>query len=765
MSYKVKGIILTTILAFFVVFIFFGKIIQNPNEFCFSADGDGFKAYYGAMYHVQHDSTFMRMNGMNYPYGEMVFFTGCQPLVANAIKLFSTTIFDIGDNVVGIMNLLMIFSIVIAALCMFLIFYELDVDWVFASVVAAGICMLSPQLARFGGHFSLSWMFWIPLMLWLVIRFDKKPNYLRALVIGCVTFLAGAMHMYFIAFYGFIIGLYLLGQLLHKNRKFGLLKGVIFFFIQYVFPVILFQLIISVNDPVTDRTAFPYGFWAYMGNPLGVFLPYGKPYSWVPRVITAFRHVSWESFAFIGMSALFGFCIGVFYFFRKLFKKKNPFNITDQFISNILFWASFVALLFSFGLPFKFGFESLVDQLGPLRQLRALARFSWLFFYMLNIVVFYSLYKKIENSGKNLIWIGIGTIAILFLLYDGAWNTWINSRSIQNEKPLLTDVNNELPANKWVNEINPEDYQAILPLPYFHVGSENIWIESQQNTQELTMLASLKTGLPTTGVQLSRTSIGQTYKNYALVTEPLEPFKILSDLPSGKPFLLLFNRKHYATPEEERLIKAGDLLYQDEFLELRKLSVEKLEGLHDQYLKKIESEIKGTQLYKKGNYLMTDSAKMFIHKTFDDASTEHVFYGAGALQYPGEHWKVVLEDTLNLAAGKKYKLSFWMSDYKEDGRLRTVVEFVQRDGKTKEVSNYFYSDAHRHIKGFQNEWALIELNFETKTENEVIKLAIRNTTLKNETLVIDELIIREEDLDVYYPASDVKFKNGRKLPF
>jgi len=79
--------------------------------------------------------------------------------------------------------------------------------------------------------------------------------------------------MYFFGFYGFIIGLYLLAQIVNKNRKFGWLKGVLFFIVQYILPFIILQIIISSNDPVTDRTAFPYGFWAYLGHPVGVFLP------------------------------------------------------------------------------------------------------------------------------------------------------------------------------------------------------------------------------------------------------------------------------------------------------------------------------------------------------------------------------------------------------------------------------------------------------------------------------------------------------------
>ena len=241
MSTKIRGYIFTILLGTAVVFLFFGKIIQDPKNYYFSAKGDGFKAYYGAVYHLKYDSTAMRMNGMNYPYGEMVFFTGSQPLVVNTLKFINRHFIDIDYNIVGIINHLMIFSIVLAAGFLYLLLYELNVNWIYAAIVSVGICMLSPQIARFGGHFSLSWLFWIPLILYLVFRFHQKPTFLKAGIIAVFVFLSGAMHMYFYGFNGFIIGLYMLAQIFYKKQKFGFLKGFLFFFVQFILPFLIFQ--------------------------------------------------------------------------------------------------------------------------------------------------------------------------------------------------------------------------------------------------------------------------------------------------------------------------------------------------------------------------------------------------------------------------------------------------------------------------------------------------------------------------------------------
>ena len=764
MNVKIRGYIFTILLATAVVFIFFGKIIPDPNNYYFSPDGDGFKAYYGAVYHLEYDTSAMRMNGMNYPYGEMVFFTGSQPLVVNTVKFISNHFFDISGNIVGIINLLMIFSIVLAAGFIYLLFYELDVNWIYASLVSVGICMLSPQIGRFGGHFSLSWLFWIPLMLYLVFRFHKKATFFNAGLIALVTFLSGAMHMYFYGFNGFIIGFYLFAQTVNKKRRFGWLKVILFFFIQFVLPLLIFQLLMSSYDSVTDRTAFPYGFFSYRAHPVGVLLPSGKPYSFVPEVFTVFKHIQWESLSFVGVTAFVGFLYGVVTFIKKVFAPRNALEVTDRFILNVFFWTSFLALLFSFGIPFILGLEWLLDYLGPFRQLRALARFAWLFYYILNIVVFYSLYKKVTENKGVILWKTITVFAVGFLLFDGYWNIYINSRYVQNRKPEMEDIINSMPQNEWVNHINSNDYQAILPLPYFHVGSENIWIGSQFGTQEMTMIASLKTGLPTTAVQLSRTSISQTYKNYALVNEPFEPFALLSDLPDSKPFLLLINRKHNPNIDEQRLIQFSDSVFKNDVVEIRKLPISELKSIREKYISEIERDFRNAKLFDRDSVEITDSTSFFILKTFDDRKSATTYGGKGALQYPDHQWEAIFDDTLNVDPGKKYKVSFWMYGYKKDGYLRAAVEMIQKNAKTQELTNYFYSDVHRHIKGFDGEWAMIEFAYEPKSKNEALKISLRNDVLKDVTFVLDELLVREAGADIYYPTNSIRYRNTRKLP-
>ncbi len=760
---KLKGLVLTLLLSIIILSFFFGRIISDPNNYYFTVSGDGFQAYYGAIYHMQHDTSLHRVNGMNYPFGEMVFFTGCQPFLVNPLKFVSNNFVDLSDHIVGILNMSMILSILIAALIMFLILYELGLSWWYSSLVAIGICMLSPQIARMGGHFSLVYLFWIPWMIYLIIRFDKNPSVKISLQIALVTFLASGTHLYFVGFFGFMIGFYWANYLWKNRTRLKAYSYSFFMFlVQLVLPVVIIQLMMTFNDVVVDRTAFPYGFFAYKAHPVGIFLPSGFPYSFITKHVTVFRHIQWESLAFIGVGALGAFLYGSVIFVRRLITRKAFWKVTDSPILNQLFWASFAALLFSFGIPFIFGLNGLVDFLGPIRQLRALARFSWLFFYMINIVFFYVVYKKWLEGNTSFKWkiISVATI----LLFDGYWNISSTSAILANRNAMLEDKINQTVTNEWSKDINVDDYQAIFPLPYFHVGSENIWIDSKDGTAELTMNLSLKTGLPTNGVILSRTSIEQTYLNYQLVTEPLNYSKVLDQLKSKKPFLLLVNKTAYLNEDEQRISRIADLLYENDHFQLKRLFVEDLKSLSGGYKQELVSKINHSKFIKKGEYFVSDSTLYFDYYSFEEFEMNQGYDGDCSLNILHQQWNLLFQKELNgIANGKNIYVSFWVRNYSEDGRMRANIELIQKNPLDDSIVNYFYSDIHRHIKGFDGEWALVEFSFETKVESERVKLSIRNNVLKNGSTLIDGLLIRQEGLQLFSTDKEQSFLNGRKI--
>lgn len=758
-----KGLLLTGVLALIVILFFFGEILKNPNQNYFSAGGDGFKSYYGAIYHLESDSAYFKFCGMNYPYGESVFFTDNQPLLTNTVKWISNNIVDVRDDIVGIINMSMVFSILIASAFLFLLFTELGVCWWFASLSSVGICMLSPQIGRMAGHFSLSHLFWIPLMLYLIILFSKKSGWLLSVIIALVGFLAASMQLYFVGFYGLLLTFYwLFTKNWIKESWQERLKAFLHWFIQVCVPFILLELIMGSTDHMTDRTSHPYGFLVYLAHPVSVLLPAGTPYGFVPKYIKVFNHLDWEAYAFIGVAALIGFLIGLGLFLKKLFTGKAFWKISDQSVLTAFFWASFVALLLSFGLPFIMGMEWLIDYIGPFRQLRALSRFSWLFFYVINVLVFYQLYQWYSVQKRRPFAILVVLFAFSLLFVDGYFNTRNTACRIANRKPLIEDKNNQLPDNRWVSQLDVSQFQAILPVPYFHVGSENIWIEPRFNSLENTLIASLKTGLPTTAVMMGRTSLGQTYRNYSLLMEPLQEFDILDDFKNKKDILLLHMKGYQPNEEELRIRNASSFIAGNDQFDLYRLPFDSLKQIPASYHKKVVSDFNTEKLIEKDGLLLNDTSSFLYYQRFD-AETCIAFLGAGAHALRISEWNNLFDQKLIKAKkGETYLASFWLKDFHRDAYPRFNVEAAQLNEKGQSL-NYFYSDIHRYIRAIDQDWALFEIPVTVQEDNVLLKFSIRNKVLRQADYVMDEFLIRKSDCNLFQQMDGLLIKNTRKF--
>lgn len=728
-----RGILLTLVLSFAVLFLFFGPLLKDPNQVYFSPSGDGLKSYVGAIYHLEHDTTLFRMNAMNYPYGEMAFFTDCQPMIVNPVKVLSNYGIDFRPYIVGIINLFMLLSIVLGAIFICLIFLELKVSWWFSALASVGICMLSPQIGRLGGHFSLSHLMWLPMLVWLLMRFDKNKAYWLSAVIGLVTFLAAGMHMYFFALFGFLFLFYWAYILFTKQMTFRSYQWVLHLFIQLILPLILVQLIVGANDTITDRTTHPWGFFAYKANPASVLLPLHKPYARFLMQIETFRTFDWEAFAYIGLVALIGFIAGIYQIFRRIKQKESWWMVSQNKLITVFFWASVASLLLSFSIPFNMGLMFLLDYLGPIQQLRALARFSWLFYYLINILVFYGIFSFLKRGTALKI---LAILALAFLLYDGYLNVSQYAPRLNNRVSELEDRKNSSPENAWVSLIDRNQYQAILPLPFFHVGSENVWMEPKCDILRQSFIVSLKSGLPSMGVMLSRTSLSETYKSLALVSNAVSPFQILKDLPNQKPLLLMVENCNDLTLAEKKLVQHSSLVWQGPKFAFYQLPLTNLNAIALDGEEAFRSEMNTIYEGK------ADSAKLLYFNGFENNPQKDVFQGAGAFSGEIKNWNRVLEEKIkNGLPGDTCEILFWVKGYETDLMPRSIFEFVQKNGE--ETVDYKYDQFQHFYCSLKDGWMRISIPFVLKSANDLVMLSIRNGDLKHFQLLVDDVIIRK----------------------
>ncbi|MBE9467023.1 MAG: hypothetical protein IMY72_01725 [Bacteroidetes bacterium] len=735
-----------------LLIVFFGNILKSPNNVFFAKGGDGLKSTFGSYYHLQYDSTYWHTNCMNYPLGESVFFTGNQPVIINVLKVLQTFGIDASNNLTAILNVWLLLSMVLGAFFMYLLLKKLNLPWIYALIVANIIIFMSPQLGRLGGHFNLAYLYLIPLFLYLLKLFYDKPSYKISFLIAILSFVALFTHAYFLAFYSFWLFFLLIYYYFNeKENPASIIKLILFFTIQIILPFIIFSLL--TNSYPSDRCVFPWGFFQTRAFPESVFLPIGKPYG----KFLHFSYLKWEGMAYVGLVSTIVFLFIVYKYFK--FKKNNIlrcYKLTDNNFLNALFIGAFLALLVSFAYPFEWGLEWMLKYTGPFRQFRAIGRFSWLFYYTINIISFYLIwnyYKKNKNTLSKL-------ILVVALLWSG-YDTWLNVKdkesSINHRFVHLEDINNKLPENRWINNINIKEYQAILTFPFFHIGSEVYWIDSQGEAVKNTFIVSWKTGLPIIPVMLSRTSLSQTMNTLALYFEPLEKYSILNKY-NNKNILLLKENNTKLNNNENRFVNYALMIDSNKYYSVYKLPVDSIKKLNSDYRNRLIDTANDPSLFRKDNFLVSDTNMSFIYYSHENVLPDykHLFY----LKGHAKKTNCIIETNL-FDDTDTITISFWMKNLNKDliPRSELRLKAQDKDGNWRQI---FGTTIFRMVKFVSKDgWGLVEFDYKPQKNNERIRIEVLNKLVVSGEFGFDDILIKKTHTDIYYKTDSFVYKNNR----
>jgi len=778
---KSSGIFFTVVLSLILLVFFYGNLLTNPNKTYFSDSGDGIRSYYSALYHIKYDQSYLKFDGMNYPFGEHVLMADTQPPVSFSIKFISDHIIDISDFTIGILNLFMLFSIVVAAIFIYMILYEFSIKNWYSILVACGISFLSPQIFRFSGHYSLSFVFVIPVILYLLTIFYKNPSYKKSIIISLYILIMGSFHLYHYSFTAFLLIFFWLVQII-TIRKYR--KPVFFsthIFIQIIVPFLILQSILFFTDSVNDRTSYPWGFLVYRSDWEGIFLRGAQlNWDWLKDQIH-FSQIEWEGYSYIGIIAtvmylmiftvfacvpfynvnlslmIVVFIIGlIIHIFMK--RKFRFFSFTDLRVLNILLWASIIALLISFAWPFVFNPE-MVSHIGPLKQFRGIGRFAWIFFYIINIAAFiYLYYLKFPNGlVKKLLLV----VAVMLLYYDVYTNNSNHQDTLNNSIEYFSDRNNNEDLNQWIKEINLEDYQAIIPIPYFHVGSENFWYAPQCDADKFAFIVSLKTGLPITGVMMGRTSINQTIENLQIFLEPFNRPPIFEKYSNRKDFLVIFPPCELINEFEKRVLSQCSLVTSTKDFKIFKLPFKSFKNLSKSVIENVKDKITKQKLFQGKRFLISDSLATFDFINYNDQKNNFGLRGNGALELNARDFNTIYDGKPTIYGDDSlFMFSFWFGGINKDVYPRTVIETVISDSAGVQY-RVEYTNINRQVTQIDSNWALVEVPFQLKNPEDQIKVTIWNHDLRNDILFLDDLMVRPAGLNVYLISKKFIMKNNR----
>ncbi len=733
-----------------ILFGLFNKMVLNANQLSFTDYGDGLKSTFGTVYHIKHDDAYWQTLAMNYPFGESVFFTGNQAVLSNSLKLLKDAGWDLSDYAMGISNILILLSYVIASLLIYLIFRELKMDGWMAVPASLIIILLSNQWERIGGHYNLAYAYLIPVILYLLLRFYRKPTYLVSVIFGILVILFSAKQLYVAAFILVLWIPFWIFIFFQDREKFGkpgfVLSHVL---IQFILPFILFSLFTGMHDPGVDRTSYPWGFYLSRIRLEAVFLPDGLPHGKFLHIKGPLRSKAYVS--------LLGTFVTAYIFVTvliNLWRKRSiqAFRVSDQPAWNILFWAGVISLFIAMGWPFSPGWDRLLNYTGPFRQLRAIGRFVFPFYYTMTITSFLVLWKWYTTTPFRFKTVVL-VLVLLFTGYESVAYIWKVPRTHEHAIDWHSGIYNRSEQNEWYTRHDFTQYQAIVPLPYFHIGSENYWLGDQSPVIVPAYAAAVGTGLPLTAVMLSRTSITQTLMNLDLIMEPYHEFPILKEFPDSRPLLLLRHKKGVLTGPEKALVAKASKLDENDALLVYSLSLDSIPGLIADRQRELESMVM-KEAFGKDSLLWT--AREGTGILFEDFSDEEGGLFRSEFINPTTLYEAIMPDTGN------YLVSFWFDGADRDLWPRTQfwTELYREDG-----SKYLYkfTDFFHEMVLRNGTWGLIEYQIHVEQPNSRLKIAFKNRIITKGQMTIDRLLVRPSDQIHVVRENGETWVNNRQL--
>lgn len=753
------GWVLLLVLMSGLLWLRFPDFFRYSNDAVIEPWGDGYKTYHAYLYHIRHDSTASHFEGMNYPYGEHVIPADTEASLSNGVRWLSSLGLPLESRALGILNMSMLVSLLLCAIFLYLIFRQLQLPFWYAIGAAIALSFLAPQAHRMGSHYGLARPEVIPMILYGLLRMEENKRFINSIFIGLVTVFYSGIHFYFFALIAFTISAYFLFRLLLLGNWKAWPTYLMHYVFQVIGPLLFFYFWMMHSDPVTDRSASPWGFFFYRAYPEGILTsPFEPHWKWLSNQWLHIRSLDFEARSYIGLLAIGGL-IAILIRWLRVRKSDEkvvwgPEEAHNRFL-RLQLLSGLAILIFSFGIPFIIpGLEGLVDLTGPIQQFRSIGRFAWVMYYAANIAVVTWLYYRLKPLAYLLL------LPLLLLALEAYYYT--------ESKDLRLDHIEEFEPGRRFTDIpglQLDKYQAILPIPYFNLGSDQFWWDVSGFIGQKSMTMSLQSGLPLTAAMLTRTSRGQTINQLQLVTEPYRRPRLLDDLPNDQPLLMAWDtvRNKEYNGRFDHLRRGARLIYRDRELELFSLPLSSFQERIDQRKADISAQLAAADslLYAKGNFWQTDSLASWIYETFDDRPADLPYLGQGAYSAPMAERNVLFEGTLPAADSLGFLFSVWMY-IDRDLYTRTDVRVEEYVPETGEVVQSFGDAARKLVQVFDsNGWAMLEFPFRPQRTDTRVRWWFQNERLGQHNLYLDELFIRPAGLQVYRQTEHWTWWNNR----
>ena len=706
-----------------LMMILYYPLFLSPNSYVFAPGGDGLRNYYAFIYHGKFDQGFWDFSGMNYPYGENIVYTDAHPLLSYLVGLFGLT-----NYAVGILNLTMLLSF---PLCSYYIFkilshFKVETKWAIAGAVAIGL--LSPQVQRLTGHTSLSYAFAIPILWWFMIQFRETSKLKWSIYIFLLITIFFYTHPYLgMIMISFLTASLLVHLLFEKKDR---LKSIAHYLLQGIVPLVLFRVLLGLNDTHVNRMGEPAGFFNYYATWKSFIYPYFGPIGKL-REMLGLNSGNWESWNYLGFGTLIMFFIILGYGIAKR-KSICLRAIFSSSLSKYIIAASLI-LMFAFCFPLKFDWSKWVTEyFGTLKQFRVLGRFGWVFFYVITISVIIVFYQIRLKSEKKIVFDSLFYVFMIFTIIE-----------VYPVHKYISDVASTSP-NYFKEEVLDEDmrelvefaqtgeYDAIILLPFTHLSSENVMLLGSEEANKNSYIISYHSGLPLVNSVSGRMSLDEAIKFNNFFGPEFIYKDLVNDIPADSKILLVKDTEKVHKREQKLLWSQEKIFENNSFRGFT-----------------LDLKTYNNPLYY--NLLLSQSENDSIQEDYYlnsfGGGEEFVFSGEGSYQAIKDGWHVLDTITRNEIDATKCISSIWY--YLGVNRPDMVFNCELLYPDSTVTAGDFDIKQSTHIV---ENWCLAEIEFEFPEDCPMARFSIVGNG-SGEPFYVDELMIYPDTAKIFSSES------------
>lgn len=662
-----------------LLWLIHGDVLWSASELDVSADG--VKNLFTFAWHAEQSDNLITMDGMAAPFGEHFFYTDGHPLLSLLWRPIVRG-FDLYGWSGPLISWLITLSWILTPVFLFKLLKHFGVSTVIAVVGSILIALLAPQIIRATGHYSMAYTVFIPLLWWWLIQYVELPRLKWFLLLTLLNIAALGTHAYLgLITTGFTLCYCSIPAFLPEKRT-ASLTGML----SAVVPLLLFITVLKLTDGHTCRIDDPGGYFEMRSNLAGVLLPQSGSFHRLTAHLGYGTH--WEGWAYIGLAALSLLCITAL---------PPVFNMlrTSPLSLRRLYPALFAALVLfgvACGQPFLLLGKETLDAVPYLQQFRGIGRLAWPLYFVLTLLAVLVLDALYRNLPRR-----FATVTVA--LFTGLWGYEIYAYHselayLRRGHPHPISVTPPEAVQAAAEAIRNSGADLIIPLPYFHIGSEFYGRTLLPEAELLTLSTAYHAQVPTSAALLTRTSLSETRDLLRLIALPDHQ----RDL-SG----------HFQHTDTIALLKTHDQLRRDEAY------------WWDVATPLVDGELSVRLLpaaFLFGTKVPDACADSLIMRSSPEpyrfnAKDYHIIWASGV----PEIWK-----------GRRFELS-WQFEALEDGclegreRLKPRVILQRRDGDKPTWLDYTYPEAaSEHAE--DGSWARPSLTFQLDSLPDVIECVV-----------------------------------------